>query len=318
MGRRAGVDGDEPRGRLEEHALGRAIGVAPDTPPGGSSVAAVTPPVRERRVAAHSAWWSCAHRAIRRPGRHALEVVGRRPAAPAVRVPAVALEPGVRVRRARRDGRRRSRRRPSSSVATRREVELAGRERRLRRDAGARRSARGSPPRRARGRSVRVNGSARVSRSTSDPANATRPSRMPMASTQPKPARPPSVAIRPVISASSGTRRSVPVGGVGGAGVLDRRRLPSAGGRRGGAAVAGAAVAARGGVVAVRRRLVPGRPVRSERRRDRVDGVRIGLGVGLEQRPAHREGRDAGDERRDRDDEDDRRRPDRGPRSCRR
>ena len=49
-----------------------------------------------------------------------------------------------------------------------------------------------------------VNGSARVSRSISDPANATRPSRMPTASTQPKPESPARVAIRPVRSMSRG------------------------------------------------------------------------------------------------------------------
>ena len=45
-----------------------------------------------------------------------------------------------------------------------------------------------------------VNGSARVSRSTSEPAKAIRPSRMPIASTQPNPLSPASVAIRPVMS----------------------------------------------------------------------------------------------------------------------
>ena len=49
-----------------------------------------------------------------------------------------------------------------------------------------------------------VKGSARVSRSISDPANATRPSRMPIASTHPKPESPARVAIRPVRSMSSG------------------------------------------------------------------------------------------------------------------
>ena len=50
-----------------------------------------------------------------------------------------------------------------------------------------------------------MNGSARVSRSTSEPAKATRPSRIPIASTQPNPDAPASVAIRPVMSMSSGT-----------------------------------------------------------------------------------------------------------------
>ena len=54
-----------------------------------------------------------------------------------------------------------------------------------------------------------VNGSARVSRSTSEPAKATRPSRIPMASTQPKPDEPASVAIRPVMSVSSGIGQGV-------------------------------------------------------------------------------------------------------------
>ena len=124
------------------------------TPPAGSGVVAV-----DRRRGQRGATGEqrvvvvCPERARAGPG-DALEVVGRRPAAPAVRVPAVPLEPGVGIA-------------PSARCAApirrhplleRRRVATGPRRRsrqRPRRGGGARRSARGCRPRRAPARSAR-------------------------------------------------------------------------------------------------------------------------------------------------------------------
>ena len=85
------------------------------TPPAGSGVSRSRRPPSSAARLASSAWWSCAQSAQRRPGRDGLEVVGRRPAAPAVDVPAVALEPrpGIGQRARGRPGRAPGRRRAS-------------------------------------------------------------------------------------------------------------------------------------------------------------------------------------------------------------
>ena len=138
-------------------------------PPGGSGVAAVDARrPRARRGSPSRAWWSCAQSATRRPGRDPLEVVGRRPATPAVRVPAVALEPRVRVA-ASRAWAARTAAIPSSSVAALEQVDLPAAQRRL----GEVEMRVGQPGDRdlvrLEVRSARVCGSARVSRSTSEP-----------------------------------------------------------------------------------------------------------------------------------------------------
>ncbi len=106
---------------------GFAVGVAPDDAAGRIGVSRSTP------AASRPAWLAQQRVVVVRPQRAAtarrdgLEVVGRRPAAPAVDVPAVALEPGVRDRPAPRErpgsapGRRRaSRRRSGRPGASRR------------------------------------------------------------------------------------------------------------------------------------------------------------------------------------------------------
>ena len=68
------------------------------TPPAGSGVDRSMPAMASAARLARSAWWSCAHSATGRPGatRSRSAAVGQPP--PAVRVPAVALEPGRGVR----------------------------------------------------------------------------------------------------------------------------------------------------------------------------------------------------------------------------
>ena len=171
-------------------------------PPSGSAVSRPMPAAASAARLTQSEWWSWAQIATRRPGTTRLEVVGGRPAPEPVRVPAVALDP-VAVRRAASPAAAiaasavRERRRPATGRPCRGRC-------RPRRGGGARRSGPGSRPRRGRARTGRVNGSARVSRSTAEPAKATRPPVIPTASTQPNPRSPASVAIRPVTRASSG------------------------------------------------------------------------------------------------------------------
>ena len=104
---RRDVDRDEARGRLVQDALGRPVGRrAGSTPPDGSSRRGRdVRPSAGRRGWPSSAWWSCAQSDDPAARRDRLEVVGRRPAAPSVGVPAVALEPGVGVRERRVRGR---------------------------------------------------------------------------------------------------------------------------------------------------------------------------------------------------------------------
>ena len=120
--------------------------------------------------------------------------------------------------------------RPSSSVAL--AVRSTCRRARARpaRDGGGRRSARGSPPRRARGRSARCAGrpASRDRPRTRRTRRARRGSRWPRPSRSP--ASPASVAIRPVISASSGTRRQSRSVGSAGPACIERRRSSGVGG----------------------------------------------------------------------------------------
>ena len=173
------------------------------TPPAGSGVVASSPAVCSAPWLTSRPWWSCAHSATRRPGatRSRSSAVGQRPhrstsqpnpsshASGSVNRPWAAPMSAI----------------PSSSES-----------------AAWRSTWRAAIPASARCRcaSVRpgiatwsgsstirsVSGSARVSRYTSEPANATRPSRIPIASTHPKPSLASSarVAIRPVTSASRG------------------------------------------------------------------------------------------------------------------
>ena len=136
--------------------------------------------------------------------RDRLKIVGCRPAAPAIDVPAVTLEPGAGVAGGRVRGADAGQavveRRGigqvdlARGVAAPREVQVRVGEARDRHLVGLERDPLGE----------RVGARLEV---TSDPAKATRPSRIPTASTQPNPSSPASVAIRPVMSISSGTVR---------------------------------------------------------------------------------------------------------------
>ena len=174
---------------------------------------------------------------------------GRRPSASHPSGPSPSRGPGARrrgPRRGPRDGPRRSGagRPPASALVVRSSWRVARAAAARCRWASVRpgiATSSGSRSRRS------VCGSARVSRSIADPAKATRPSRIPMASTQPKPASPPSVAIRPVISASRGTRRQSRSVGSDGPVCSIGDDSPSAG-RPGSGSAPGTAVRVVGGV----------------------------------------------------------------------
>ena len=296
------MDRHEPGRGLVEDALGRAVGVAPDDAAGRIRR-------RRRRRRRSGAPRGCPERVVvvrpeRDPAARARRARGRRPSAsgPTGRRPSRARRARRRGPRARACGRARPRASPSSSVGGRREVDLAERERRLgemevrvgqARDRDLVRFER-DPPRER----VRPGLELDLGAGEGDPAVAD-PDRL-------DPAEPGSPGQRRDPARDRGRRaasRSGAVGGVGRSGGVVGSGVGAAapGGRL---AVAGRC---RGRATALRRRLVPGRPVRAERRRDRIDGVRVGRAVRLAlagSGPAQDDRRDArsrGSTTRDRD-----------------
>ncbi len=93
------VDGHDPRRRVEDDPLGRAVGGPPDDAARRILGRGRDPGRPQRGVADPEGMVVVRPQRHTPSGRHGLEVVGRRPAAPPIRVPAVALEPGVRIGR---------------------------------------------------------------------------------------------------------------------------------------------------------------------------------------------------------------------------
>ena len=92
------MDRDEPGGRLVEHALRLTVGLTPDQPTGGIRGATIDAAGQQRRVAGQERVVVVGPERGATARRRALDVRGGRPAAPAIRIPAVALEPRLRVR----------------------------------------------------------------------------------------------------------------------------------------------------------------------------------------------------------------------------